>query len=220
MLIVDRKLDRPLPEFKDRRCFIVGSGPSLDSLDLSLLRGSLVFALNAAITLFDDDAYWFLRDRRAIAEIMPRLTGRDTLRVITTIKCYDGLQSVAQRRRSIRAYLYDERSVTHERTVAEDALQLAKKAGCADAVLVGVDCSAPPGRPYAAALDWKPCAWYDRKDPVPESKACASFLRALRALAASERLDGLPVYSTSATCDAFPFLEFSSAVPRRVDKAV
>lgn len=218
MLIVDRKLDQPLPEFKGKRCFILGSGPSLDSLDLSLLKGQLVFALNAAITLMPD-AYWVVRDLRAIAQILPRLRETKNLRVVTTIKGYDAIQTKGlARRRSLRVWTYNEQSVVHEHTVAEDALQLARRAGCSDAVLVGVDCKAPPGRPYAEALSWKPCAWYEK--PVPESKKCASFLRALKALASGGRLAGFPVVSTSASCDAFPYLEYTNAVSGGVAHAV
>lgn len=43
--------------FKDRhrgeRCFIMGNGPSLNRMDLNLLRGETVFASNAAFLLFD-----------------------------------------------------------------------------------------------------------------------------------------------------------------------
>lgn len=215
---IDTRFVGPQKEFQGRRLFIVGSGPSLDDLDLSLLNGQCVWALNASAALFQDrpGVFWLFRDSRTITQVLPRLKHWRTLRVVTHVRAFSDLE--CQTNRSRRAYIYDQKSVVHRRTVAEDAIQLAIRAGCKDVVLVGVDCSAPPGRPYAAALDWKPCAWYDRKDPVAESKACASMLKALHELAPS--LGSFPVYSTSRTCDAFPFMEFSCAVPGRVAPAV
>lgn len=215
---IDTRFVGPQKEFQGKRIFIVGSGPSLDDLDLSLLDGQCVWALNASATLFQDrpGLFWLFRDTRTIAQVLPRLKHWQTFRVITHVRGISDLE--CQTKRGRRAYIYDPQGVVHLRTVAEDAIQLARRAGAKDVVLVGVDCSAPPGRPYAAALDWKPCAWYDRKDPVPESKACASMLKALKELAPSLR--DFPVYSTAATCDAFPFMEFSRAVPGRVAPAV
>jgi hypothetical protein len=217
MMTVDQRLSRPLPEFEGKRVFIVGSGTSLDLVDLGLIRDQLIWALNAAITLFADaaaypGAYWFLRDKRAVSEVGPRLPASSwpRARVITTPKARDAVEAWA--RRPTRLYIYDERKTVHERTVAEDALQVARLAGCSEAVLVGVDCHAPPGRPYAKALSWKPCAWYNVDQPVAQSLACASMLKALRALAASGRLGDFKVTSTSETCEAFPFMEYARAV--------
>jgi len=47
----------PLAPFRQRhrgqRCFVMGNGPSLNRMDLSLLEGETVFACNAAFLLFD-----------------------------------------------------------------------------------------------------------------------------------------------------------------------
>ena len=217
---IDTKFVGPIKEFMGRRCFIVGSGPSLDDLDLASLRGQVVWALNASATLFDDrpGLFWLLRDRRAIREILPRLAHWKRMRVVTHVKAFSQIETDTQKPR--HAYVYEERSVVHTRTIAEDALQLARRAGCSDAVLVGVDCKAPPGRPYAKALDWKDCAWYDRKDPVPESKACASMRRALADLATSGVLGDFPVYSASVSLDVFPHLEYAHAVAGRTPQGV
>ena len=215
---IDTKLVGPQKEFQGRRLFIVGSGPSLDDLDLSILDGQNVWALNASATLFADrpGLFWLFRDTRTVGQVLPRLKSWRQLRVLTTVRGFSDLE--CQTKRSRRAYIYDHQSVVHHRTVAEDALQLARRAGATDAVLVGVDCSAPAGVPYAKALMWKPCAWYDVKKPVAESKACASMLKALRDLAPS--LHGFPVYSTSRSCDAFPYIELAHAVEGRTAPAV
>lgn len=214
--ILEKWADRPQPEFKGRRLFVVGSGPSMNDVDLSLLEGQHVWALNAAATLFTDttrfpDATWMFRDRRAIPQIAPKLAGWKRWRVVTTDKCYAQIEHNGPRV-SMTTYKYREPWVHHERTVAEDAIQIARKVGFVDVVLVGVDCAVPAGRPYAEALMWKPCSWYDPAHPVEQSKACASMLGALKRLAESGRLKGFKVYSTSRSCDAFPYVELEHAV--------
>jgi hypothetical protein len=214
MMVIERKIVGPVAEFKGKRVFIVGSGPSLDEIELSRLQNSIVFALNASATLFDlsaaDRVHWFARDRRIGPECLARLLGPHTLRMVAGIRAWEQVTDTA-RRQNLSGLVYDERHVVHERTVAEDALQIAKRLGAAEAVLVGVDCHAPPGQPYAKALDWKEPHWYDRKNPPKsgaESKACASMLKALKSLAASGKLDGLRVRTCSKTCDAFEYVSF------------
>lgn len=222
---IERPILGPSRDFAGRRVFIVGSGPSLDDLDLSRLNQSIVFALNASVTLFDlaeaGGLFWFVRDRRAVVECASRLLGPHTLRVIAGKRSWEQVLDFARRQR-LSGLVYDERSVVHERTVAEDALQIARRLGAAEAVLVGVDCHAPAGRPYAAALGWKEPHWYRRDDPPKdgaESKACASMLKALRALAKSGKLDGFRVRSCSETCDAFEYVSYAHAVASEDEEA-
>jgi hypothetical protein len=217
MMIVDYALDRPIAGISGKRVFVVGSGPSLDRTDLGLLRNRPILALNAAYSLFTSrkdypDAWWVVRDRRAIGQVLPRLEA-EGVKVITTLSCLDEISGRARKPlRTVHAYVFGEKRILHDRTIATDALQIARVAGASDALLVGVDCHAPPGQPYAEKLSWKPCAWYDRDKPVTESKACASMLEAMRRLASGGKLGSFPVFSASATCDAFPFLEYAVAV--------
>jgi hypothetical protein len=58
--------------------FILGSGPSIDEVDLSAVRGSFVVGLNSAFSLFrycgsGNRYFWFCQDTKALMEFLPQI---------------------------------------------------------------------------------------------------------------------------------------------------
>lgn len=73
----NRRLYKVLPNnsWKDRRCFIIGGGPSLKNFDFSLLRGELSIGINRAFEKFDptiifsmDTRFWGWIERGELGE--------------------------------------------------------------------------------------------------------------------------------------------------------
>jgi hypothetical protein len=57
---------------------ILGSGPSIDEVDLSKIENSIVVALNSAFQIFNrcgqgNSYYWFCQDTKVMTELMPKI---------------------------------------------------------------------------------------------------------------------------------------------------
>ncbi len=71
-----RRILSDLTPFKDlhkgRRCFIMGNGPSLNKMDLELLKDDIVFGMNSCFLLFDRISwrpkYWVCIDTQVIPD--------------------------------------------------------------------------------------------------------------------------------------------------------
>lgn len=73
----NRRLYEVLPNnsWKDRRCFIIGGGPSLENFDFSILKGELTIGINRAFEKFDptilfsmDSRFWGWVERGQLGE--------------------------------------------------------------------------------------------------------------------------------------------------------
>ena len=190
-------------KWKGQSCWIVGCGPSLDDVDLNLIRDKNVFALNASITAFATKAkipgiWWFYRDRRLGPEVEPYLmaAGWNPWRVITPDKSITYLlDRMRKQPKSLLVRTYDEGSVIHQRSVVEDALQIAHRMGFGRSILLGVDHAIRDGEPYSKKFRWKECYWMDRRKPPEKAVALDSMSRGLEALL--PKLIGMEVITTS-----------------------
>jgi hypothetical protein len=164
---VESPIDIQCGKHTGERCWVVGSGPSLDKVNLRRLpRTEDVYALNATITLLTSHprAWWFFRDRRICFEIGPqRLASWKRWRVVTHRKALEMVKDrrMIPRGRSMVAYLYNQDSIIHRRTVLEDTLQIVKFMGYDEVVLVGIDHAIINDCPYAKALAWKDCHFHN-----------------------------------------------------------
>lgn len=66
---------------------ILGSGPSIDEVDLSKIENSIVVALNSAFQIFNrcgqsNRYYWFCQDTNALIEFLPKVPG-DIVKLVT-----------------------------------------------------------------------------------------------------------------------------------------
>lgn len=178
-------------KFKGQRVWIVGSGPSVDDVDLKRLRGEHIIALNASIVLFANSAlypntHWLYRDLRAFRETFPKLVEAKwrCWKLITHDRGFYCMKDTnIWKRHSVAAHLYALSGLVHQRTISEDALQIANYLEFAEAYLLGVDCAVRDGRYYCKALDgWKESHCWNKAKPVPEPKFAKAMGDALEAL--------------------------------------
>ena len=165
-------------KFKDKVCWLVGSGPSLDEVDLSKIKDQTIFAVNAAITLFSEakfrDAWWIFRDRRIVHQLGKRLDKWGLWRVITHKSGFMTVKDVCGHTgKRMVVYLYNKDAIIHRRTIIEDALQILQLLGFKQVNLVGIDHAVVENRPYAKALSWKECFFYNPKTPPISGKSIA-----------------------------------------------
>ena len=84
-------------DFSDREVFIVGSGPSIDKTNLSLISDSKVILLNSAYQLAprfgsNNQFYWFCQDTRALLSIGPNVPS--SMKKIITIHRFNRMWQV------------------------------------------------------------------------------------------------------------------------------
>jgi hypothetical protein len=188
--------------FLGQTCWLMGSGPSLDEIDISLLKGKTVFAVNAAITLIANNTFkspwWLFRDRRIVHQIGSRLDRWKRWGIFTHKAAFMTVKDVCGvKNKSMVAHLYDKEGVIHKRTIIEDALQIIKMLGFKQVNMVGVDHAVVENRPYAKALSWKECFFYDPKTPPKSGTSVAlnSMMKAVEDLL--PHLEGLKIVNTS-----------------------
>ena len=189
---------------RGERVWIVGSGPSLDDVDLMRIRGEYIFALNAAYTLFRDArtygrAWWLWWDMRVYREVFPRMIGEDKRQwpVLRAILHKNGMENMRSYRGQSRTIVYPrEERFRPKRTVAETALLIADFLGFNDAYLVGIDGLVARGdQPYAKLLSWKRCHFMNTERRGSWQKSHAAFRPAIAA--AMERIERMRIWQTS-----------------------
>lgn len=219
-LFVESQLLKLKGAFEGDRCFIVGSGPSLDVFDLRKLQGEHVLALNSSITLFakHKPLWWIFRDTRVVYEVEERWPKLDALRVVAGEKASTRFKNripVARMPRSTVLHAYRPEEFVHQRTIVEDAIQIAEYAGFAEAYLVGIDHAlSKDGEPYAKALAWKDCYFYDVKRPKAKSLGLESMVRAMQDL--KVHLKRIKVFNCSPFYprEVFPRADFDEVTKR------
>jgi hypothetical protein len=156
---------------RSRRLWIVGAGPTLESCqgiqlgDLKRFKKDDIWALNAAIVpvskaLPKQRVGWFYRDLRLVSEVLPKLEGfrghifthnRAWHRTAASIPVRSGVWD-------IRTWLFKKETLTHNRSVLEDALQVAWIGEYSEVILGnGTDFAVVNGQPYSSMLKWKEC---------------------------------------------------------------
>jgi hypothetical protein len=189
-------LDLHQDEKKGLGVWIVGSGTSLEDVDLQRLRGQHILSLNASIALtrnLNANVWWVYHDMRTYREVYPKIDTEGS-----TLNCYvhrRGAEQMREYKKSARFVIYRDGEFRPKRTVLETALMLSEFLGFEEAYLLGIDAFAFSGdqRPYAKGLE-KTCHF--AKQGVKDSwkKSQSSFISALSDL--EEKLD-IPVFRVS-----------------------
>ena len=158
-----------------KRCFIIGNGPSLTTMDLEKLRNEYTFASNRIYRLYDQTdwrpSYWMCVDPNIIqkdAAIIPKLKG---VKFVSSIAGKYGIepgsdlyyvynhQRFAINKYSVRKKIAfsEDAAVCLEsgETVTYNAIQLAVYMGFTEIILLGVDHS------YSQTVDEKGKMHYD-----------------------------------------------------------
>jgi len=215
---------------KGLRCWIVGTGPTLDDIDINALRGQYVMALNSAILKFMNvrafpDAWWVWYDARTLRELWPRVQ-KEWKRV----QCVIHKKGIEDMRSALCAGRYVE-YVKHEfhasRTCAETAILLAQFLGFSEIFLAGIDgMMAREGEPYAKTLSQKKqCHFMTQGDQDSCVKSSNQMIHAMATLKGrlKERGEVPRIVQTSTIYpnrEQFEFLPFDEAVkePLKVAK--
>ena len=204
-------------KFRKNKCWICGTGPSLDDVDLSLLGDRRIFALNAAITLFSNhkhfkDVWWVFWDLRAYHESWNR-TGR-LMKIIRAFVHKRALEVTRSLRISGHYVEYEGNIFKPKRTVLETALRVVDYLGFEEVYMVGIDFAVRPMQPYATELMWKNCFFWDFKTQK-ECKSVVEMLEAMRAF--KPELNNVKVFQTSPLfpdTELFPYIPYEDALKR------
>jgi hypothetical protein len=203
-MITQGSIDALDGKHKGKRCWLIGSGPSLDEVKLGKIpKEDHVYCLNASICLFADakkwpNAWWIFRDRRICQEVGKRVSTWGRWKVITHQKAFQQLKDTRIARfKNVVAYLYELSGVTHQRTIVEDALQLIQFMGFKEVNLVGIDHCVVNNQPYAKNLMFKHCYFYNPDKPPKNSDnhPIEAMVKAMEDL--KPRLTSLKVFNTS-----------------------
>lgn len=197
-------------KYRSQRCVILGAGPSLDDVDLSLLQGEFILALNAAYSLVWDFklAWWVFYDMRALLELWPRIT--EEKRRVQAFVHKRGLEQMRSYRGPGHYVEFGSVAYNRKRTVLETALLIADTLGFEEVILVGVDFAVKPNQAYCKALSWKkPYFWTPSQDT--RCPSCEEMLKVMREFMYDKRLNTIrQVFQTS---PLFPDKELWQFVP-------
>lgn len=149
---------------KGKRCFIIGTGPSLNLQDLKLLKNEITFSMNSIILSFDKTdwrpTYYVVQDQRAYNIFKDKLLSAAKKEVFIGINHrFNGIQMHKSSNDKFYKYCYyplylrpDEniykikfsndcyQVVYDGTTVAYSILQLAMYMGFTEIYLLGIDC--------------------------------------------------------------------------------
>jgi len=209
------------------RCYIVGTGPTMDDVNLSKLRGQYIMALNGAVLKFTNlrsypDAWWVWYDARAYRELWSRV--KDQWRRIQCIIHKKGMEDMRSHLGAGRYVEYVKDNFRASRTVAETAILLCQFLGFSEVVLVGIDgMQARDGIPYASGFEWKHCRFMTAGQQESCQKSSAQMVQAFEDL--KEKLADrgrVPrIIQTSVAYpvrDQFEFVPFDKIVEEEVVK--
>ena len=146
---------------KGKRCFIIGTGPSLDISKLDLLKNEYTFSMNSIVLSFKDTSWrptdYVIQDGRAFSLLQDKIKTLDFKNVFIGINYrYDGIKIKDKNFYNCNFYpLYmrpDEKIykigfsndcyqiVWDGTTVTYSILQLAMYMGFSEIYLIGIDC--------------------------------------------------------------------------------
>jgi len=148
-------------------CWIVGSGPSLDTIDLECLGDDPIFACNAAITYVCKhkdcwpNLWWIFNNSSAYRWSCEKLGDWKPRSVSLYRQTYHHVKHKD-------AYFYDDVEAFPNHTTAETMIRLAHHMGIKTAILLGVDCDKTAKESYAKGLMYAKCIYNmpgnDRRD--------------------------------------------------------
>lgn len=145
-----------------KSCWVIGSGPSLDTYDLSQIsHKDTVLACNAAITKVQhvEKAWWVFNNSTAYKWTVDKIDKNKGLR---TISFDEQTRSVVDH--GGRAYFYTREQAFPNHTTAETMLRIADHMGLRRAFMLGIDCLPTSGKPYARDLQYAHCIYENRQE--------------------------------------------------------
>lgn len=167
-----------------RRLWIVGSGPTVDDVDVRRLGKNYIVALNWAIMLFagkpHPNAWWMWWDQRTRREVWPQLApvwGKP--KIIIHKK---GMEEMRSHKGAGRYVCYGSvPAFRPKRSVVETALITSDFLGFSETVLVGVDgfATRDDNRPYCRQLNDKDCHFMNRNKPGSWKNSSQQFVDAI-----------------------------------------
>lgn len=153
-------------KYKNKRCFIIGTGPSLEINQLELLKNEYTFSMNSIVLSFKDTSwrptYYFIQDGRAFKKLKDKILPLDKKDIFIGINYrYDGVKIDDKEFYKCNFYpLYmrpDEKIykikfsddcyeiVWDGTTVVYSILQMAMYMGFSEIYLMGIDCDYTSG---------------------------------------------------------------------------
>lgn len=182
----------------DATCYCVGSGPSLDAVNLNRLSGKAVLCCNAAaVYVFRSacrsTAWWVCNNQNAIeqsAALVPQ-----PWRVICLERVREQIDKHSDKVDTVVYYTKFQHFPRH--TTAESMLRIAQVAGFRRAVLIGVDCDAATSEVYARDCRHVNCIY---EEPRKRVEYMQRFVEALEDFAVA----ALPDMVVSVTSPVFP----------------
>jgi 6-hydroxymethylpterin diphosphokinase MptE-like len=155
------RLQRLRDRHRNRRCFIIGNGPSLRDMDLSPLRDEITFGLNRVYLLFEklgfDTTFLVSVNRLVVEQSGQEIMAAPVEEVFLAWSARDLVRSAENGERPIlvRSHLRPgfssdaSKGIWEGATVTYVAMQLAYHMGIRDVILIGVDHSfATKGPPH------------------------------------------------------------------------
>ena len=142
------RLEALRDRYAGERCFIIGNGPSLNRMDLSVLRNEKTFALNRGYLLFErigaPTTFLVAVNRYVVEQFGDELHAAETTRFVSWRSrrwVSDGTDAIFVRRGRLYSFSTDvaARGAWEGATVTYVALQLAYHLGFTEVILIGVD---------------------------------------------------------------------------------
>lgn len=187
--------------------FVLASGPSVNAIDLSLLKGRRVVAVKSSWLMYPAADVLFFADGRWWKQ--PELRPKAFAGMVVTTAAEIGDPSVLKLRKvTPTALSSDPGSVALARTSTTGAINLAVHFGAARIVLLGVDGKlAADGRRHCHGLKWP---WTKGAEPRSFEDQAAEY----RAIAPSARKLGVEIVNANpdSAINAFPKLPFEACL--------
>lgn len=189
--------------FKGVKGWIIGSGPSLEHFDSSVID-SPMFALNLSILMSDyNSAMWICRDGRAMRKWLKspgeKDLGEDRRNVGNLFTDHAGFtrtKDVGITENLVNTVVNSRRRFHTGETILVYALQVLDYLGFKEIILAGVDLCQPDGRLYAKEIEWQ--------DHATLSARPAGFKRMRKQVSdISETLNAEVYTASSHTSDLF-----------------
>lgn len=148
----------------DATAWVLGSGPSLDTVDLDLLEGEHVFAVNASAVYSYSAAcaattWWVVNNVGAVEDSCDRVPA--PWRMIACERCRRVIEPRAEKVAEVVYYTKSENFPFH--TTVESAMSAAARTGFKRIVLIGVDCDPTVEYVYAERARHQQCI-YNQKE--------------------------------------------------------
>ena len=190
------KRNRQIEKFKDihknKRCFIIATGPSLTIEDVEMLKDEITFSVNSCYQLFSKTTwrptYYMISDNRVYKRIEADLKSirnelntvfcaedvewyDDVIRFNTTI-AYQNIpergfvREIVEKRNRLFMSTDPSKYIVSGHSVVYSAIQMAEYMGFSEIYLLGVDCNYSGAQQYSSLIKGTPQKRSNMADPM------------------------------------------------------